>query len=364
MNKTLKVISPAALEKRPKQPLWMINNMWAHLGVGIIAGAPKSCKTWMALEIAVSVASNTHCLTKFPVATPGKVLLYMAEDSLSILHHRLKSLANYKSLNINELNIGILVPDSLRLDNKVDQQLLDNTVNEEKPVLLILDPIIRMHAIDENSSGDVSLILAYLRNLQRKYNIAVCVVHHAKKNAGNGHQPGLSIRGSSDFHAWGDTNLYLKKKEDHLILSMEQRAAPAVDPIQLKLCAEQEDKTHLQILNEENIVLQKTLLLSEKIILFLNQKNISVTQKILRDELNVRNQSLIDALKKLQMQGKICRKENGWVINSNPIINPTIKSVPVPVIKKNRERNKYIEPQLPFDNNNYIKFQGAADIQS
>jgi RecA-family ATPase len=45
-----------------------------------------------------------------------------------------------------------------------------------QPRLLILDPFVRLHRIDENASGEVAPLLAYLRELQRQHDVAVLVV--------------------------------------------------------------------------------------------------------------------------------------------------------------------------------------------
>jgi hypothetical protein len=39
--------------------------LWIHNGVGTIGGLPKSCKSWMGLDMAVSVASRTESLAEF-----------------------------------------------------------------------------------------------------------------------------------------------------------------------------------------------------------------------------------------------------------------------------------------------------------
>ena len=64
-----------------------------------------------------------------------------------------------------------------------------------------IDPFVRLHRIDENVSGDVAPLLAFLRELQRRHAIAVALVHHAKKGAG-AIRAGQALRGSSEFHAW------------------------------------------------------------------------------------------------------------------------------------------------------------------
>jgi hypothetical protein len=99
-----------------------------------------------------------------------------------------------------------------------------------QPRLLILDPFVRLHRIDENASGEVAPLLAYMRELQRRYDVAVLVVHHARKGAGNP-RAGQALRGSSELHAWGDSNLYLRRDGDDLTLTVEHRAAPSLAPI-------------------------------------------------------------------------------------------------------------------------------------
>ena len=78
---------------------WLIDQLWTAQAVGIIGGTPKSYKTWMALEMAVAVASGSACLTRFTVPSPGPVLLYAAEDSGSALRSRLESLAAHHCLH-------------------------------------------------------------------------------------------------------------------------------------------------------------------------------------------------------------------------------------------------------------------------
>jgi hypothetical protein len=100
-----------------------------------------------------------------------------------------------------------------------------------RPHLILLDPLVRLHAIDENVAAEVAPLLAYLRSLQRDYDTAVALVHHARKVGGQ------ALRGSSELHAWGDSNLYLRRSGQQLQLSIEHRAAPGTDRLLLTLKA-------------------------------------------------------------------------------------------------------------------------------
>ena len=77
---------------------------------------------------------------------------------------------------------------TLRLDAPKDRERLSNTVQARQPRLLILDPLIRLHRVDENDASQIAGLLSYLRQLQRTFHVAVLVVHHARKDA-NGLAP-------------------------------------------------------------------------------------------------------------------------------------------------------------------------------
>jgi hypothetical protein len=139
----------------------------------------------------------------------------------------------------------VITAPSPRLDLDTDRARLDEAVGRLKPRLLVLDPFVRLHRIDENVSGEVAPLLAFLRELQRRHAAAVAVVHHAKKGAG-AIRAGQALRGSSEFHAWGDSNLYLRRdSNDRIVLTVEYRAAAAMPGVTLEL-TQRDDALALQ----------------------------------------------------------------------------------------------------------------------
>ena len=227
--------SPAwCLEEQPIADSWLIEELWATQAVGIVGGEPKCCKSFLALEMAVAVASGRPCLRRFAVRTPGPVLLYAAEDALHVVRQRLDGICRASGVSLQDADIEVITVPTLRLDQVDDRRRLTETVALRRPRLLVLDPFVRLHRIDENASGEVAPILAYLRDLQRTHQIAVAVVHHARKGAGR-MRGGQALRGSSEFHAWGDSNLYLTRQGDQLALAIEHRAARSTERLPLHL---------------------------------------------------------------------------------------------------------------------------------
>lgn len=244
-------VEPAhRLAVRALDQAWLVTGLWSEEAVGIIGGEPKCCKSFLALDLAVAVAAGTPCLRRFAVPKPGRVLLYAAEDALHIVRRRLDGICAAAGLAIADLDVQVITAPTLRLDLEADRARLDHTIAWLKPRLLVLDPFVRLHRIDENVSGEVAPLLAFLRELQRRHRLAVTVVHHARKGAGN-MRAGQALRGSSEFHAWGDSNLYLRRDGDELTLTVEHRAASAMPTVTLEL-AERANALALEVVDRRS----------------------------------------------------------------------------------------------------------------
>jgi len=293
---------------------WLIENLWAEQAVGIVGGEPKSYKSFLVLDMAVAVASGSPCLRHFPVGSTGRVLLYAAEDALHIVRRRLEGICSLIQLNLAQLDIQVITAPSLRLDTLQDQTRLRQTVELLQPKLLLLDPFVRLHRIDENASSDVSAILAYLRELQRLFRLAVVVVHHARK-AAHHLRAGQALRGSSEFHAWGDSNLYLRRKSDQLSLTIEHRAAAGRSDLPLVLQGTQ-DQLALCLLDTPPP--QKTIRSPghELILEALVRAGTPLAFSQLRHACHMRTETFCNLLADMHRQGTIIKTPRGYCLPS------------------------------------------------
>jgi len=242
-RQTLKVIRAEALPAEERAGAWLVESLWGRRAVGMLAGHPKSGKSWLGLDAALSVASGTPCLGRFEVPSPGPALVYLAEDALPEIRKRLQGIAAHRGLSLAKLPLWVIAAPRVRLDCDADRQCLEATVAKLRPSLLLLDPLVRLHQCDENDAMAIAGLLSYLRTLQRRHAVAVMLVHHARKNGGTA---GLALRGSSDLWAWGDSNLYLGKARGKLLLRVEQRCAKPIEPIALTLEDTDPERVHLE----------------------------------------------------------------------------------------------------------------------
>jgi hypothetical protein len=319
----LPVVRASDLETPVTQQSWLIERLWTHQAVGIIGGSPKSGKTWLALEMAVSVASGSPCFGTFPVFSPGPVLLYAAEDSAATLRSRVETLARLHKVNFKRLDVHIITVDSLRLDRPDHQDRLESTLHVYKPTLLLLDPLVRVHTIDENVAGQVAALLGYLRSLQRKTGTAIVVVHHVRKNASPTGGAGNSLRGSGDLYAWLDSFLYLRMHQGQRTLSAEHRSAPAFGPMTLELVQSDPIGPHLKIATANETQPAPTQdPLKSRIMDLLSTTAEPLTVDAVRSRLQVRNQRVVEALRGLVDQGVVHRQARGFTVSPPSISQP------------------------------------------
>jgi hypothetical protein len=304
----LPVVRIGEIPRESRAQPWLVEQLWGASSVGVIGGAPKCSKTWLGLDLALSVATGTACLGRYAVPQPGPVLVYLAEDALPIVRQRVEGMARHRGLALERVEMYVITAPTLRLDREPHRRQLQETAQRLQPRLLLLDPLVRLHGIDENSAGEVAGLLAYIRGLQRQLDLSVMLVHHTRKNAA-GVAAGQALRGSGDLHAFGDSNLYLRRVQDRLLLVSEHRAAPAPPPVYLDLVATDADTAHLEVVGEVREPPPRSL--PEQVLALLAGGAV-LTRAKLRDTLAVKNERLGEALESLEQAGRLRRTPGGW----------------------------------------------------
>ena len=139
--------------------------------------------------------------------------------------------------------------------------------------------------------------------------MAVLVVHHAKK--GGAVRAGQALRGSSEFHAWGDSNLYLRRDGDDLSLSIEHRAAPSPKPLTIEL-AQRGDALALEVAARREPVTPAPITLDDRIIAMLREADRPLPFVDLRARCRVRTATLYERLSALASAGRIVKDGDSY----------------------------------------------------
>ena len=301
--------SAAHLEVRPPAQQWMVEALWSEQGVGIVGGEPKCGKSFLALDLAVAVAAGVPCLRHFRPAASGAVLLFAAEDAGHIVRTRLEGIASAADTPFEDLDIAVIDVPTLRLDHRLDRQRLMETVQRVRPRLLVLDPLVRLHGVDENAVAEIAPILGFLRELQRRFETAVVLVHHARKSGAA--RPGQALRGSSELHAWGDSNLYLRRRDRQILMTVEHRAAPGLNGIEIELA----DDGHGPALRLSQPDAQQDMpepqTPEQRIVDILAEAHAPLSQRQIRERAATRPATVASTLQGLVREGRVERAPEG-----------------------------------------------------
>lgn len=237
------------LVKDAKPPKWLVRNIITEGACGFIGGEPKSHKSWFGLDLALSVASGSPFLGTFEVENPGPVLYIQEEDSAPMVKRRLNKVWPSKAKDVMRVDpttgsVSWAPPDPYNTQPPIDgyigntfiisdpgwQSWLDEQVEEKQYKLIIMDPFMMMAGeIDENRSQEMTnRIFRPLKELARKHNVAITIVHHLKKGDPRAAQRGgQRMLGSVANHAWAEDSLYLSRiRGGDLGVEQESKSSP------------------------------------------------------------------------------------------------------------------------------------------
>lgn len=217
-----------------QNPGWLIKGFWLNRSHGIVAGEPKSFKSTLALDLAISVASGAPFLGKHEVIHPGPVIYIQNENSQWIMKDRVGKISAARGV-IGEVNIEddctlevkwapdiplyMVNQQSFLLSDPLHQQLLEKMIIEYEPVLIILDPLYLMFDGDINSAKELAPILQWLLDVRYRLNVGIMLVHHYGKSNGDSSSKrgGQRMLGSTTLHGWTESAWYVSTDNNNQV---------------------------------------------------------------------------------------------------------------------------------------------------
>jgi predicted transcriptional regulator len=183
------------------EPVWAIPNL-LPVGLTILAGRPKVGKSWLALQIALAVASGGYALGE-PVEK-GPVLYLALEDPPRRLEERMTK----------QGWTGDLPAEFMPLD-KFQRQIADlrdgggerlaRQIELKGYRLVVIDTLSRSVYGDQNDVAEMTLALTPIQEMAHSLNCAVLLVDHHRKTRGADLDAITDILGSTAKGAMADT---------------------------------------------------------------------------------------------------------------------------------------------------------------
>lgn len=210
---------------------WIVKDVLLQQTVGMIVGAPKLGKTWLAHDLMLSIATGQPFLDHFEVHLQGPVVYISKEDPDPLLHDRFakvlaaKGEGGFVSRDGHSITFPPANPLPVYLD--LDRDFMFNDAGHIKELmewlhvikaqyghiaLIIFDPVLKMIPadVDVNNATEVNLaIFQPAERIQQETGSSVLLVHHRSK----GGSEGKASYGSIAFHAFSAGTQYLMGDE-------------------------------------------------------------------------------------------------------------------------------------------------------
>lgn len=182
----MKPIDAYALMKQPPREPSMIIEDCLHVGCTILAGAPKSGKSYLTLGMGIAVATGGKFISARDILQPGRVAYWALEESAARTGKRLRQLVETPSITLQNLEFMY----SLKPMFSGGLEDISTYCEKYKPNLIVIDTLMAFVTGDRGSRRDVFRDdyreIKALSDLAGKYDTALVVVHHTNKMGGTG----------------------------------------------------------------------------------------------------------------------------------------------------------------------------------
>jgi len=167
-----------------ERPNWVIPNLIPQ-GLTILAGAPKQGKSFLALQMALAVATGTPLLGQ--QVPKGNVFFYDLENSVAGMQQRVLTLLENIEYNIDDINMELEFASPIFDQNGFKD--LDAWVAKaapSTPKLVVIDVLRRAFGgkLDSNNYDAVTMALGPLHRWAQQNGVAVVAVTHTRKGRG------------------------------------------------------------------------------------------------------------------------------------------------------------------------------------
>jgi hypothetical protein len=205
-------------------PRWLVMNMLRQIGFSVLYGQPGTGKSFVALDIALSIATGSEC---FGHPTPQGNVVYLAGEGHGGLNSRISAWEQARATDANQIYVIGDCPDFR--DPKQITMLADQ-LKAFRPALIVVDTLAR-HLVggDENSAKDMGEFIKSTDHLRDTLDSAVLLIHHSGKKE-------KTERGSSALRGAADTMIEVTKNQRHLtLICTKQKDDDEFTPISLCL---------------------------------------------------------------------------------------------------------------------------------
>jgi RecA-family ATPase len=193
-------------------PEWLIDNILPEGGLCGLYGAPESTKSFIALDIAMSVATGLPWQGN---AVRQGYSLYVAAEGGPGISKRVRAWMQTRGITDIPHMAWLIESISVTSESNDMDLLMERLDNElqETPGLVIIDTLARCLEGNENEQEDMGAFIAGLDKLRHEYGATVLAVHHTRLD-------GERERGNTAFRGGTDTMISVTRPQNGSVVEV------------------------------------------------------------------------------------------------------------------------------------------------
>lgn len=195
-------------------------------GVVVLAGQPKSKKTFLLLNLYASLIDGRPFLGRAVMPTPAA--FFFLEGRPAAIQKRLRRIISLGDFGRHQVAIH---PRAFRLDTRRGLDQLCDAIDATGVRVIVVDPLVFAHRQDENSNTQMGALLHELADFAHARGVVVILVHHLAK--GGPEDDMRAIRGASAIPGATEANLRVQVRRGGVRLSIEGRDVEEQDSMSL-----------------------------------------------------------------------------------------------------------------------------------
>ena len=168
--------------------------------MSVFYGESNSGKTYLALDLAISIARGIPWLGKKTVQAPA---IYVAAEGARTIQNRVLSYKRHH--RVDDFPLGIVGTSVDLLDSAADTPKLVETIERcaqdlgQRPSLVVIDTLARaMAGGNENAPEDMGALVRNSDLIRQKTGVHVMWIHHSGKDSAKGARGHSSLRAATD----------------------------------------------------------------------------------------------------------------------------------------------------------------------
>jgi hypothetical protein len=198
------------------EPEWLVKDFVIERSTFCVYGQPGCKKTFLALEMALSIATGKQFLDRWEVKSGP--IVYIAAEGQGHFKKRFKAWLKHHDQELP--NNVYVIPHKWNF-LKPDEELaalktcIDTAVGADKPVMIVCDTLARLFgAGNESSNADMTVFVDFCDQLREYYSASIGIIHHAGKDESRG------PRGASNLFGMVDSLIFVESAQGSNIVEI------------------------------------------------------------------------------------------------------------------------------------------------